>query len=104
MEIYINERPPALPAALAPLSAARVILAADLPQRPRVDQILAQAEQVRAELAQAEQAQALRALGSRPVGLQAAGGNGSTGFTGKGIQTSEKSMDVRGVPPRGSPV
>jgi hypothetical protein len=84
METYIIERPSALPAAVAPLSAVRVILAADAARLPQVHQVQVQAELVRA--------------------LESAGSNGTTGFTGKGIQTSKKRMVVRGVPPRGRPV
>lgn len=84
VEIYLDERPSALPAAVVPLSAVRVILAANAAQRPQVHQVLAQAELVGARAS--------------------AGSNGTTGFTGKGIQTSKKRMDLRGVPPRGRPV
>jgi hypothetical protein len=86
MEIYISERPSALPAGYAPMSAARVILAADLPSGPRAHQAQAQ---VKAELI---------------LAVASTGNNGTTGFTGDGIQTSTKRMDVRGVPPRGRPV
>jgi hypothetical protein len=83
MEIYINERPSALPA-VAPPSAVRLVLAADAAQLPQVHQVPAQAELVQA--------------------MESTGSNGTTGFTGKGIQTSNKRVDVRGVPPRGRPV
>ena len=33
-----------------------------------------------------------------------AGVEGTSGFTGNGIQVAKKRMDVRGVPPRGRPV
>ena len=84
MEIYINERPSALPAGYAAMSAVRAILAADLPSLAQAHQAQAQAELVLA--------------GASAVA------NGTTGFTGKGIQSSKKRMDVRGVPPRGRPV
>jgi hypothetical protein len=41
---YTNERPAALPAAVAPLSAVRVALAAARPSVPQVHQVEAQAE------------------------------------------------------------
>lgn len=84
MESYIYERPSAPLAGLAPMSAARVVPVADVPWRPQVHQVQAQFERVLA-----------------PVSL---GVNGTSGFTGMGIQLSNKRTDVRGVPPRGRPV
>ncbi|MFG3707331.1 hypothetical protein ACGF7U_21755 [Micromonospora sp. NPDC047670] len=81
---YINERPAALPAAVAPLSAVRVALAAARPSVPQVHQVEAQAELI---------------LATAPNGIQ-----GTSGFTGKGVDAASKRMDVRGVPPRGRPV
>jgi len=82
--IYVTERPWALPAALAPVSDVRCILAADTPQRSQVHQVPAQAELVQ-DHASAE----------RP---------GTNGFTGNGVRLAAKRMDVSGVPPRGRPV
>lgn len=84
MEIFTYERPAAMPAACAPLSAVRVALAAR-PSVPQVHQV-----QVQAELT----------LTVAPI----AGTEGTSGFTGKGIGVAKKRMDVRGVPPRGRPV
>ncbi|WP_229400738.1 hypothetical protein [Micromonospora okii] len=84
MEIYTYERPAALSAAVAPLSAVRVALAA----RPSASQ----AHQVRA---QAE---------LNPTAVPLTGVNGSSGFTGMGIAGAVKRTDARGVPPRGRPV
>ncbi|SBT50944.1 hypothetical protein [Micromonospora narathiwatensis] len=84
MEIYVYERPAALPAACAPLSAVRVALAAR-PSVPQVHQV-----QVQAELN----------LTVAPL----AGIEGTSGFTGMGIGGANKRTDVRGVPPRGRPV
>ncbi|MGW4501628.1 hypothetical protein ACWENR_23825 [Micromonospora sp. NPDC004336] len=85
MEIVYNcERPAALPAAVAPLSAVRVALAAARPSVPQVHQVEAQAELI---------------LATAPNGIQ-----GTSGFTGKGVDAAAKRMDVRGVPPRGRPV
>ncbi|MEV4542895.1 hypothetical protein GA0070609_0232 [Micromonospora echinaurantiaca] len=85
MEIfYINERPAALPAAVAPLSAVRVAVAATRPSAPQVHQVEAQAELI---------------LATVPNGVQ-----GTSGFTGMGIDGAKKRTDVRGVPPRGRPV
>jgi hypothetical protein len=81
---YTNERPAALPAAVAPLSAVRVALAAARPSVPQVHQVEAQAELI---------------LATAPNGIQ-----GTSGFTGKGVDVASKRMDVRGVPPRGRPV
>lgn len=84
MEIFTYERPAAMPAACAPLSAVRVALAAR-PSVPPVHQA-----QVQAELN----------LTVAPL----AGIEGTSGFTGMGIDGAEKRTDVRGVPPRGRPV
>ena len=84
MEIFTYERPAAMPAACAPLSAVRVALAAR-PSVPQVHQV-----QVQAELT----------LTVAPI----SGPDGTSGFTGKGIGVAKKRMDVRGVPPRGRPV
>ncbi|MCW3814899.1 hypothetical protein ONA91_10580 [Micromonospora sp. DR5-3] len=83
METYIYERPLAMPAACAPLSAVRVALAAR-PSVPQVHQV-----QVQAELN----------LTVAPL----AGIEGTSGFTGMGIGANKRT-DVRGVPPRGRPV
>ncbi|MFC0503296.1 hypothetical protein [Micromonospora costi] len=84
MEIFTYERPAALPAAIAPLSAVRVALTAARPSVPQVHQV-----QVQAELN----------LTVAPIGVE-----GTSGFTGKGVDVAKKRMDVRGVPPRGRPV
>ena len=84
MEIFTYERPAAMPAACAPLSAVRVALAAR-PSVPQVHQVPVQAE---------------LNLTVAPI----AGAEGTSGFTGKGIGVAKKRMDVRGVPPRGRPV
>ncbi|HEX2771948.1 MAG TPA: hypothetical protein VHN18_05895 [Micromonosporaceae bacterium] len=84
METYVSNRPTVLPAAVAPVSAARICLAADAAPRPRVHQVLAQIQ-----------------LGQAPVST---GYEGTNGFTVKGVPASAKRMDVRGVPPRGRPV
>lgn len=84
MEIYSNARPMVLPAAIAPLSAVQVALTAARPSVPQVHQIETQAE-LRLMLA--------------PYGIQ-----GTSGFTGKGVDSAQRRMDVRGVPPRGRPV
>jgi hypothetical protein len=84
VETYVNSRPTALPAAVAPVSAARILLAADAAPRPRVHQVLAQAE-----------------LGQSAV---CTGYEGTNGFTVKDVPAIAKGMDVRGVPPRGRPV
>ncbi|KIR63155.1 hypothetical protein ABUL04_03430 [Micromonospora harpali] len=84
MEIYINERPLALPAAVVPLSAVRVAPAAR-PSAPWAHQVRVQAELnlTVAPLTEAE---------------------GTSGFTGMGIDGAKQRTDVRGVPPRGRPV
>ncbi|NJP32297.1 hypothetical protein [Micromonospora thermarum] len=85
MEIfYINERPAALPAAVAPLSAVQVAHAVARPSVPQVHQAETQAELI---------------LAPAPNGTQ-----GTSGFTGKGVDVAKRRMDVRGVPPRGRPV
>ncbi|WP_319459468.1 hypothetical protein [Micromonospora sp. RTP1Z1] len=86
MEIFTYERPAAMPAACAPLSAVRAALAAARPSVPQVHQVRAQAELT---------------LTVAPTGIQIPG---TSGFTGKGINVAKKRMDVRGVPPRGRPV
>ncbi|TDC72496.1 hypothetical protein E1193_27570 [Micromonospora sp. KC606] len=85
MEIFTYERPAAMPAARAPLSAVRVALAATRPSVPQVHQVW-----VQAELTQAV--------------VPATGINGTSGFTGMGVDAANKRRDVRGVPPRGRPV
>ncbi|MEV6691482.1 hypothetical protein AB0M35_08465 [Micromonospora sp. NPDC051196] len=95
MESYINKRPTALPVAVAPLSAAltiavaplsvgRATVAAARPWAPQVHRVEVQAELI---------------LAPTQRGLQ-----GTSGFTGKGVDGAVKRMDVRGVPPRGRPV
>jgi hypothetical protein len=84
VEIFTYERPAAMPAACAPLSSVRVALAAR-PSTPQVHQA-----QVQAEL-------------NRTV-APLAGIEGTSGFTGMGIDGAKKRTDVRGVPPRGRPV
>jgi hypothetical protein len=87
VEIYINERPSALPAACAPMSAVRARLAADIPVIPQAHQVSAPAP------------------AARQLALAPTGANGTSGFTGKGVQSAaKKRADVRGVPPRGRPV
>lgn len=94
MESYIYQRPTALPVAVAPLSAAlttvapltdvRATTVAARPWAPQVHRAEIQAELILAPVTN---------------GLQ-----GSSGFTGKGVDGVNKRMDVRGVPPRGRPV
>ncbi|MEV2238546.1 hypothetical protein [Micromonospora sp. NPDC049891] len=94
MESYIYKRPTALPVAVAPLSAAlataaplaevRATTVATRPWAPQVHRAEIQAELILAPVTN---------------GLQ-----GSSGFTGKGVDGVNKRMDVRGVPPRGRPV
>ncbi|SCL41181.1 hypothetical protein GA0074692_6184 [Micromonospora pallida] len=84
MESFVYERPAALPAVLAPLSAAWAALTVGLPV-PQAHQTQDQAELV---------------LTVAPNGIE-----GISGFTGKGVETAMKRrLDVRGVPPRGRPV
>ncbi|MET7964151.1 hypothetical protein [Micromonospora zamorensis] len=82
MKIFTYERLAAMPSVHAPLSAVRVALAAARPSVPQV-------HQVQTELS----------LTVAPVGVE-----GTSGFTGNGIQVAKKRTDVRGVPPRGKPV
>jgi hypothetical protein len=84
MEIYINERPSALPTGLAPVSTVRTLLTVATPLVPQAHQGPAWVELI--------------------LAAASAGINGTSGFTGEGIQLSMKRMDVRGVPPRGRPV
>ncbi|MER5453382.1 hypothetical protein ABT008_01200 [Micromonospora sp. NPDC002389] len=94
MESYVNQRPTALPVAVAPLSAAlisvvpvtevRATVVATRPWAPQAHRVEVQAELI---------------LAPKPNGIQ-----GTTGFTGKGVDGASKRMDVRGVPPRGRPV
>ncbi|MGC4894137.1 hypothetical protein [Micromonospora sp. DT31] len=84
MKIFTYERPAAMPAACAPLSAVRVALAAR-PSAPQVHQVLVQAELNRSVA---------------PL----TGVEGTSGFTGMDIAGAKKRSDVRGVPPRGRPV
>ncbi|MET8254576.1 hypothetical protein [Micromonospora sp. NPDC005197] len=83
MEIFTYERLTAMPSVPAPLSAVWVALAAARPSVPQV-------HQVQAELN----------LTVAPI----AGVEGTSGFTGMGIDGAKKRTDVRGVPPRGRPV
>jgi hypothetical protein len=85
VEIFTYERPAAMPAAHAPLSAVRVAPAAPRPSVPQVHQVSVQAE--------------LNLTVAPTAGVQ-----GTSGFTGLGIDVDNKRMDVRGVPPRGRPV
>ncbi|MEU6075572.1 hypothetical protein [Micromonospora sp. NPDC047074] len=82
--VYTYERPAALLAAVAPLSAVRVTLVATRPSVSQVHQVEAQAELI---------------LATAPNGVP-----GTSGFTGKGVDVAKRRMDVRGVPPRGRPV
>ncbi|HEX7744432.1 MAG TPA: hypothetical protein VF462_04115 [Micromonosporaceae bacterium] len=84
MEIFVTNRPTVLPAAVARVSAARILLAADAAPRPQVHQAQAQLELGRAQVS--------------------SGYKGITGFSVDGVPASAKRMDVRGVPPRGRPV
>ena len=84
MEIFNYERPAAMPAAFAPLSAVRVVLAAR-PSVPQTHQVQAQAE--------------LNLTVAPLTGIE-----GTSGFTGKGIGSAKQRVDARGVPPRGRPV
>lgn len=83
MKIFTYERLAAMPSVHAPLSAVRVALAAARPSVPQV-------HQVQTELT----------LTVAPN----AGVEGTSGFTGMGIDGVKKRTDVRGVPPRGRPV
>jgi hypothetical protein len=83
---YTTQRPSALPAAFAPVSAAVLpmgLVAADVPQLTQVHQVQTVS----------------------PVRTDAwinGGGYGTSGLAVKGV--SAKRQDVRGVPPRGRPV
>lgn len=81
---FVYERPPALPAACAPMPAVPVALAATRPSVPQVYQVQAQAELILAAASTAAE--------------------GISGFTGMGIDGANKRTDLRGVPPRGRPV
>ncbi|MFI6229335.1 hypothetical protein ACIBCR_18710 [Micromonospora echinospora] len=82
--VYVYERPAALPAAIAPLSAVRAALTVGLPV-PQAHQTQDQTELF---------------LTVAPTGNE-----GTSGFTGKGVEIAMKRrLDVRGVPPRGRPV
>ncbi|MFI5929945.1 hypothetical protein ACIA3K_28775 [Micromonospora sp. NPDC051543] len=83
MKIFTYERLAAMPSVCAPKSAVRVALVATRPWAPQV-------HQVQAELI----------LTVAPN----AGVEGTSGFTGMGIDGAKKRTDVRGVPPRGRPV
>jgi hypothetical protein len=83
VEMYVNGST-VLPDVVVPVSAARILLAADAASRPRVHQALAQIQ-----------------LGQVPV---CTGYEGTNGFLVKGVPASVARMDVRGVPPRGRPV
>lgn len=78
METYTYQRPSVLPAALAPKHALG---------------------QVSGPQAHRTQARLALILATVPTGV-----DGTSGFTGNGIDGAEKRMDVRGVPPRGRPV
>ncbi|BCB79840.1 hypothetical protein GCM10022251_39400 [Phytohabitans flavus] len=88
---YTIERPSALPAVCAPMSAAAGVhlvglAAADVPQLTQVDQVQVQIDS--------------------PVRTEAwinGGGYGTSGLTVKGV-SAKKRQDVRGIPPRGRPV
>jgi hypothetical protein len=84
MEIFTYERPAALSAVVAPLSAVRVALAAR-PSAPQAHKVWAQAE-------------------LNPTAVPLTGANGISGFTGMGMTGAVKRTDARGVPPRGRPV
>ncbi|WP_341721401.1 hypothetical protein QQG74_26995 [Micromonospora sp. FIMYZ51] len=75
---------PAAQAVVAPLSAVRATVAVARPWAPQTHRVEVQAELI---------------LAPMPHGLQ-----GTSGFTGKGVDGANKRMDVRGVPPRGRPV
>ncbi|WP_433387494.1 hypothetical protein [Micromonospora sp. KLBMP9576] len=82
--IYVYERPAALPAAVASMSAVPVALAAARPSGSQVHQVEAQAELI---------------LAGAPNGTE-----GTSGFPVKGVDAAKRRTDVRGVPPRGRPV
>ena len=89
MEIFTYERPAAMPAALAPLSAVRVALAAPRPSTPQVHQV-----QIQAELSAAL--------------VRNDGSYGTTGFVGSNgsadIANKRMTDGASGAPPRGRPV
>jgi hypothetical protein len=88
---YPIERPSALPAVCAPVSAAATALplglaVADVPQLTQEHQVQVQTDS--------------------PVRTEAwinGGGFGTSGLTVKGVSATKR-QDVRGVPPRGRPV
>ncbi|MEU0549160.1 hypothetical protein [Micromonospora sp. NPDC005979] len=83
MKIFTYERLAAMPSVCAPLSTVRVALVATRPWASQVHQV-----QTELNLTVAPNA-----------GVQ-----GTSGFTGMGIDGAKKRTDVRGVPPRGRPV
>lgn len=88
---YTIERPSALPAVFAPVSAAAAALplglaAADVPQLTQVHQVQTQVDSL-----------------VRTDAWINGGGYGTSGLTVKGV-SAKKRQDVRGVPPRGRPV
>lgn len=88
---YTIERPSALPAVCAPVSAAAAALpygpaAVDVPQLSQVHQVQTQVDSL-----------------VRTVAPINGGGNGISGLTVKGVP-AKKRQDVRGIPPRGRPV
>ena len=88
---YTIERPSALPAVCAPVSAAAAALplglaAADVPQLTQVHQVQTQVDSL-----------------VRTDAWINGGGYGTSGLTVKGV-SAKKRQDVRGVPPRGRPV
>lgn len=88
---YPIERPSALPAVCAPVSAAAAALplglaAADVPQLTQVHQVQTQVDSR-----------------VRTQAFTNGGGYGTSGLTVKGV-SAKKRQDVRGVPPRGRPV
>ncbi|WP_328343194.1 hypothetical protein [Micromonospora sp. NBC_00421] len=85
MEIFNYERSAVMSAAFTPPAVLRVAAAAPRPSIPQVHQVSVQAE---------------LNLTVAPT----AGAEGTSGFTGLGIDVAKKHMDVRGVPPRGRPV
>lgn len=84
MENHSNARPLVLPAAVASLPAVQLAPTAARLSVPQVYQVETQAELI---------------LALAPFGTQ-----GTSGFTGKGVDSAKRRMDVRGVPPRGRPV
>ncbi|MDQ7907676.1 hypothetical protein RB614_24445 [Phytohabitans sp. ZYX-F-186] len=86
---YAIERPSALPAASAPVSAAALrmgLAAADVPQLTQVHQVQTQVDSL-----------------VRTEAWTNGGGYGTSGLAVKGVP-AKKRQDVRGVPPRGRPV